>query len=101
MTEKRPDASYRTYWSTWLVLLVVTLLMILVGLRAAPKGLIVALLLCAMLAKAALISGNFMHLRFEKWTLALTVAVGVLFTAAALFFGIAADGVRALGLSPQ
>ncbi len=92
--------TYRTYWSTWLVLLILTVLMILVGFVSIPKGLIVALLLCAMLVKAALIGGNFMHLRYEKAALVLVVAVGILFTAVALFFGIAPDGVRALKMSP-
>lgn len=40
-----------------------------------------------------------MHLRFERLTLTLTVAVGSLFTAVSLFVGIAPDGVRILHLS--
>ena len=101
MTEKIQEASYRTYWSTWFVLLMLTLVMILVGFVSMPRGFIIALLIPAMLAKAALISGNFMHLRFERVTLALAVAVGILFTAGALFFGIAPDGTRILNLSPR
>ena len=91
-------ASYKTYWYTWGVLLVLTLGMILAGGSAISKVWLVALLLAGMLAKATLILGNFMHLRFERVGLILTVVIGIVFTALALFFGIAPDGVRILHL---
>ena len=91
-------ASYKTYWYTWGVLLVLTLGMILAGGAAISKVWIVALLLAGMLAKATLILANFMHLRFERVGLILTVVIGIVFTALALFFGIAPDGVRILHL---
>ena len=91
-------ASYKTYWYTWGVLLVLTLGMILAGESAISKVWIVALLLAGMLAKATLILANFMHLRFERVGLILTVVIGIVFTALALFFGIAPDGVRILHL---
>ena len=91
-------ASYKTYWYTWGVLLVLTLGMILAGESAISKVWLVALLLAGMLAKATLILGNFMHLRFERVGLILTVVIGIVFTALALFFGIAPDGVRILHL---
>ena len=87
-------ASYKTYWFTWAVLLVLTLGMILVGGAAISRAWVSAFLILAMLAKASLIGGNFMHLRFEKVALVLTVVIGIVFTALALFFGIAPDGVR-------
>ena len=91
-------ASYKTYWYTWGVLLVLTLGMILAGEAAISKVWLVALLLAGMLAKATLILANFMHLRFERVGLILTVVIGIVFTALALFFGIAPDGVRILHL---
>ena len=91
-------ASYKTYWYTWGVLLVLTLGMILAGESAISKVWLVALLLAGMLAKATLILANFMHLRFERVGLILTVVIGIVFTALALFFGIAPDGVRILHL---
>ena len=91
-------ASYKTYWYTWGVLLVLTLGMLLAGGAAISKVWIVALLLAGMLAKATLILANFMHLRFERVGLILTVVIGIVFTALALFFGIAPDGVRILHL---
>lgn len=91
-------ASYKTYWYTWGVLLILTMVMLFIGSAGFGKGWIVLLLLAAMLAKATLILGNFMHLRFEKVALILTVVIGIVFTALALFFGIAPDGVRSLYL---
>ncbi len=98
MAKTLEEVSYRVYWLTWLVLLLLTVGMILVGSASMSKLLVVSLLILAMLVKASLIGGYFMHLRFERLTLVLTVAVGILLTAAALFFLIAPDGVRILKL---
>jgi cytochrome c oxidase subunit IV len=59
-----------------------------------PRIALVAVLLTAMLAKASLIGAHFMHLRFERVTLAIVVAVGLLMTGAILFSLIAPDAVR-------
>lgn len=91
--------SYKAYWYTWLALLILTLGMVTVGSAAIPGGAMAFLLILGMLAKAALIGSNFMHLRFERWSLILTVIVGISFTAVALFLGIAPDGIRVFDLS--
>ena len=93
------EVGYRTYWSTWGVLLLLTLAMLLTGTISLPKVVVVGFLLLAMLAKASLIGGNFMHLRFEKAALVLAVGLGILLTALALFGPIAFDGIRILRLS--
>lgn len=90
---------YRTYWSTWGLLLGITLVMLLTGALALPKWLLLAFLLTAMLVKATLIGAQFMHLRFEQLSLILMVAIGILATGLALFAGIAFDAVRILRLS--
>jgi cytochrome c oxidase subunit IV len=92
------SASYKSYWITWFILLVATFGMILVSDSALPKTAFVALLLCAMLVKVALIFGIFMHLRFEKIGLVLMVVLGIIFAAVALFSGIAPDAIRSLHL---
>ena len=92
---------YKSYWYTWGALLILTLGMIEVGSAAIPGGVIAFLLVLAMLTKATLIGSNFMHLRYEKWSLILTVVIGILFTALALFLGIAPDGIRILSLGQQ
>lgn len=57
---------------------------------------VASLLLLAMMAKAALIGAQFMHLRFEKPGLVWAVAGTVLFIAAFLFISISFDALRIL-----
>ena len=99
MTKTLHEVGYGIYWVTWVVLLALTLLMLVTGYVSLPKAFVVFLLLGAMLVKATLIGAHFMHLRFEKFTLVLTVAVGILATATFLFVLIAFDGIRILKLS--
>jgi len=63
---------------------------------AVPRVVLVLVLLTAMLAKAVLIAGTFMHLNQERLSLALTVAIALLATGAVLFLLIAPDGLRLL-----
>lgn len=84
----------KLYWATWLALLTLTVVMLLVDSSPIPRVAFVAVLLIAMLAKASLIGANFMHLRLERRSLALMVAVGLLVTGALLFVLIAPDAVR-------
>lgn len=90
---------YKTYWVTWALLLVLSLVMLLADGAPAARWALVSFLVVAMLVKASLIGSNFMHLRFEKLSLIVAVAAGILATAAALFFVIAVDGLRILQLS--
>ncbi len=93
--------SYRTYGGIWLVLLVLTLLMILLeGLELSTVG-TVLLLSTAMLVKAVLIAGWFMHLRYERLALVLSVVLGIVITAAFMYFLLIPDAVVALRLEPQ
>ncbi len=99
MAKTLQEAGYRIYWSTWVLLLVLTLVMLGTGFVSLPKVFMAVLLIVAMLVKASLIGGHFMHLRFEKLSLVLTVVVGLLATATILFLLIAFDGIRILRLS--
>lgn len=90
--------AYKKYWGTWLVLLAITVGMIVAG-QENSKGLLVGLLLLAMLVKAGLISGTFMHLRSESLALVLIVTAGLLLVGIALFAGIAPDALRVLRMS--
>ncbi len=99
MAKTLQEAGYRIYWSTWVLLLVLTLVMLVTGFVSLPKVFITVVLILAMLVKASLIGGHFMHLRFEKLSLVLSVAVGLLATAAVLFLLISFDGIRILRLS--
>lgn len=84
--------SYKTYWLLWVVLLVVTVTMIFIGesgMTEAPKAL---LLLMGSSIKATLIVFFYMHLRFEKMPLVLTVLVGIFVTSVLMFAIPAYDG---------
>jgi cytochrome c oxidase subunit IV len=94
MSEANATASYRGYWITWAIMLVITALMLAADGLPWSKALIVGLLLLAMLFKVALIGGEFMHLRFEKPSLIWAVAGCILFFSAFLFILIAFDGLR-------
>ncbi|MFQ5703183.1 MAG: cytochrome C oxidase subunit IV family protein [Gemmatimonadales bacterium] len=94
-------ASSRTYWGIWLVLLVLTLFMLLIEEASLPGVITILFLVGAMLTKAGLIGGWFMHLRFERAALVVCVVIGTLATALALFVLIAPDGVSMLRLAPK
>lgn len=91
-----PSISYKNYWIVWSVLLILTLAMVLTAEAGVSRTLLAAVLIGAMLIKASLIGGYFMHLRFEKPVLVLIIAVGIFFIAGTLFSLIAPDGLRIL-----
>lgn len=100
MAEKEhAHGGYRLYWVTWLWLLILTIFMIGFEVLHLPRLFLVLALVVFMLTKAAFIAGNFMHLRFERLNLIVTVAVGLLITGAVLFVLIYPDGLRVLQLS--
>ncbi len=84
----------RVYWITWGALLVITLLMLLLDGAALSRTPFLVLMLGAMAVKATLIAGNFMHLRFERAGLILTVVVGLFVCGLVLYALIAPDAVR-------
>ncbi len=52
MAKPLEEVGYGTYWSTWLLLLVLTLVMLAIGYVSLPKVFMVFLLVPAMLVKA-------------------------------------------------
>lgn len=85
-------AGYRGYWMIWVVLLVVTVTMIFIGestLGNVPQAI---LLLIGSTIKATLIIFFYMHLRFERMGLILTVLVGIFVTSILMFVIPAYDG---------
>ena len=87
--------SYKGYWMIWIVLLVLTLIMIAIEAMALPTGLAILILSGAMLTKATLIVGWFMHLKFETRFIMLCIVLGTLLTAAFLVFLLMPDGMDA------
>jgi caa(3)-type oxidase subunit IV len=76
---------YRIYRITWIILLVITVAMLAAEALHLPRWFLIVFLLAFMLVKAAMIGGNFMHLRYERPSLALVVAGGLLITSLILY----------------
>ena len=86
MSETAPGTNpYRIYWITWGILLVITVAMLAAEAFHMPRIVLVLFLLAFMMVKAAMIGGNFMHLRFERTNLAVMVAAGILVTSLILY----------------
>jgi cytochrome c oxidase subunit IV len=87
-------AMYRTYWIAWGALLALTVTMVVLDQAPLPRSTFIVLMLSAMLVKAAVIAGYFMHLRFERWALVAAVVLGLPINAAILYVLIVADARR-------
>ena len=94
MANATRGTGYRLYWITWICLLAITTLMLALEYVSWPAWILLAVLLAAMLVKASVIAGYFMHLRFERPVLILIVAASVLFFGAYLFALLAVDAHR-------
>lgn len=77
--------SYRTYWIAWAALLLITLAMVFIGSKP--------VLATGMLLKATIISLLYMHLKFERTGLILTVVLGIFATTAVLVVVLVPDGM--------
>jgi caa(3)-type oxidase subunit IV len=87
--------SYKGYWTIWGVLLVLTITMIGIEALSLPTGVVILLLASAMMVKATLIAGWFMHLRSETRFIMWCLVLGTLLTAAFLLFLLVPDGMDA------
>jgi cytochrome c oxidase subunit IV len=84
----------RLYWTTWSVLLVMTLMMLLLDGAELPRPALLVIMLGAMSVKATLIAANFMHLRHERLGLVVTVVLGLFLMAFVLYALMAPDAIR-------
>lgn len=75
--------SYRTYWAAWFVLLLLTVAMV----SFTSKPLIIA----GIAVKSSIIALWFMHLKTERWGLAVSVALAILGLTFVLFGLISID----------
>jgi caa(3)-type oxidase subunit IV len=96
MNGTHSPAGYKQYWVVWGILLTITSVMLAAEFLSWSKTFVIGLLLAAMMLKAFLIGGQFMHLRFEKPGLVLAVAGAILFLSAFLFILISRDALRIL-----
>jgi len=88
----------KLYVLTWVWLLVLTAIEVTLAYFHLPVGLMLFLLMGLSIVKAALIMAHFMHLRFERLNLVVTLipAMVLCITLLMVFFP---DGVRALRLA--
>lgn len=96
MSGTHAEIGYKKYWITWGILLAFTAFMLVAEYLPFSRTVIVVLLLVAMMFKASLIGGRFMHLSSERAGLVWAVAGTVLFLSAYLFALLVPDGLRIL-----
>jgi len=96
MTEEAHAGGYRVYGVVWFWLLVITLLELGAVLVHLPHTLLVISLLIMVLMKAGLIIAYFMHLRYEKLSLAYAVVTPMFFLAIVLFAFLGPDALSVL-----
>ncbi len=85
------ESPYRIYFTTWIALLVITVLMLGAEALHMPRWFLVAFLVSFMFIKAGMIAGNFMHLKYEHRDLVITVVVGILVTSGILLAYVAPE----------
>jgi len=81
------------YWMVWAALLVLTLVELWVAKAPMLKAAIIISLVTLALAKAALVAGYFMHLKFERWALILVV-LSPLVLSGILYVGLVPDATN-------
>ena len=102
MTENAEGSPYRIYRVTWIILLAITVAMLLAEKFHFPHWFLVLFLVGFMAVKAAMIGGNFMHLRYEHRRIPIMVASGILVTSLVLLAFITPESksVRAKTTAP-
>lgn len=93
-THSHAESGYKSYWIVWGILLAFTAFMLIAEYLPFSKTLVVAMLLVAMIFKASLIGGKFMHLSTEQPGLVWAVAGSVIFLSVYMFILISVDGMR-------
>jgi len=84
----------KTYWITWSVLLVFTVVMLWADSASLPRQAFVVFMIIAMLTKASIIAANFMHLKTERLPMILTVVIGLAGMGTVLWLLISPDAAR-------
>ena len=88
------EATYKTYWKTWGILLALTVVMVFVDVMSFPRLLMLVILLGAMMTKAFLIATEFMDLKHERPIVGYAIAISILFFGTFLFAFIAPGRFR-------
>jgi cytochrome c oxidase subunit 4 len=94
MSDPRARRGFAFYLRIWAILLGLTLVMVAVDRAELRLALLATVLVAAMLVKASLIAGYFMHLRFEGRLLVWSVVAGLFGLALVLYVLMIPDGLR-------
>jgi len=89
----------RVFVISWVLLMLLTFAMLAVGTGTAPAHQKNVFILVMMLAQAYLVAFYFMHLRFEKLPLIVSVVFGILLTALLLYGVLIWEGTRIIILT--
>jgi caa(3)-type oxidase subunit IV len=98
--ENKAANPYKMYWVNWGILLVITVAMLGAEAIHMPRWVLIPFLLVFMMVKATMISGSFMHLRYEHRRMWTMVFVGLLITSIILFIGLTPETYNVAGKTP-
>ncbi len=98
--EQHVGGTTKLFMTVWIALLVLTGIEVFLSYMQTPLVIMLVALMGLSIVKAALIIGYFMHLKFERFSLFLTLIPMLVFCIILLFIFIP-DAMRALGLRPQ
>jgi cytochrome c oxidase subunit 4 len=94
------DHAEPNYWGVWLSLLILTLAEVAIVYISMPRVVTVVSLCALALAKAALVAGYFMHLKFERRALILVV-LSPLLLSTILYIGLIPDATTHIRWLPH
>lgn len=99
--EPHVGGTIRLFLVVWVALLVLTAVEVLLAYLQTPLLLMLTILMGLSIIKAALIIAYFMHLKFEKFSLFLTLFPMLVLCILLLLFIFTPDAIRALEMRPK
>lgn len=93
--------STRLFVTIWVLLLVITFVEVFLAYERVPVTIMLTVLMGLSLVKAALIMSYFMHLRFERLGLFLTLIPAMVFCICMMLIMFFPDSVRLMHMRPQ
>ena len=96
-----PEAPARTFVYVWFWLVAITGVEVFLAYMHVPPGIMLSALVSLSVVKAALIMAYFMHLKFERFALVLTLVPALVFCICMMLILFFPDGYRLLHLRPR
>ena len=101
MAQSTHTHEHPNYVLIWYWLLGLALVSVLLSALPIPQAVTLFLIFAAACVKAVLVALYYMHLRFERTALVVSLVGATLATAAVLFFLLVPDGMAMLRLAPH